>query len=197
MHVARGIAGALAIIVLGTASTAQAQTAAFTGINDAVASRFFDARTTAPDPLDGNRLVIRFNVGRDPATWKWTDFRASTAAFSHTYVMDTISFLVEAPPGYQISKITYAQRGSGAVTGTGRAFGGMHWVVGDVAMPLGQFTTAPTLTRTLDLSGYNLASVPVSISGNLAVFSTPYLGSATVAVTAAEVHVELVPITTQ
>src|SRR6185436_17218986 len=62
----------------------------FADINDASPGRLFDAGATAPDPADPNRLVIAFHTGVDPATFRVTDFRASTAAFNHLSVMDTI-----------------------------------------------------------------------------------------------------------
>lgn len=195
MQVARGIAGAVVLFVLGTVSTAQGQTVSFSGINDAVPSKFFDAATSVPDPADGNRLIIGFNVGRDPATWRTNEFKASTASFSHTSAMDTISFVVEAPAGYYISKVIYAQRGFGSALGTGRASGGTQWVVGDAAQPVGMFSTSPTFTRIVDLTGLNLTVVPVSITNSLFAFATSSLGSATVAVTAADVRVEILPLT--
>lgn len=179
------------IIVLSAVPTAQAQTVTFSGINDAVASRFFDAATSAPDPIEPNKLLIGFNTGIDPTTWKANDFRASTAAFSHPSAMDTISFRVDAPAGYYISKITYTQRGTGSAVRTGKAAGGANWVVAEFAASLGLFGTNPTLSGTADLSGMNLTSVPVSITTALFAFATPSLGSASVAVTSAEVLVEL------
>jgi hypothetical protein len=182
------------VIVLCAASTATGQVATFSNITDAVPTKFFDAETTAADPNDPNTLVIGFNSGTDPFTWKKNDFRASTAAFSHDRAMDTISFMATAPTGFYISKITYRQSGSGSVVRTGKASGGATWVVGGYALSLGMFSTDPSLTGTADLTGLNLTAVPVSITNGLFVFSTPSLGSATVALTAASVTVELLPL---
>jgi hypothetical protein len=184
----------IAVVVCATATAAQAQSVTFADINDAVPSRFFDAAASSVDPADPNKLVIGFNSGFDSATWKATEFRASTASFSHASAMDTISFNVAAPAGFYISKITYAQRGTGSVVRTGKASGGAQWVVAGLAAPLGMFGTNPTLSATADLTGLNATSVPVSITTGLFVFATPSLGSASVEVTSADVVVEILPL---
>lgn len=167
----------------------------FSGLSDAVPSKFFDATTSAPDLSDGNRLIIGLDTGLDQATWKLRDFRASTAAFSHVVAVDTISFKVEAPAGFYISKISYAQKGTGSVARTGKVAGGATWVVGDVAADLGQFGLNPILSSTMDLTGLNLTVVPVSITTSLFAFATPMLGAASLGLTSAEVRVELLPLT--
>jgi hypothetical protein len=200
------------IVVLGTAFTAQQEVDTLAGVNEAVtpaqpevvtfsaitdaaAAKFFDATTSAPDTLEGNRLIIGFNTGTDPATWKFRDFRASSAAFSHTLAMDTISFKVEAPAGFYISRITYSQQGTGSIVRTGRVSGGATWVVGDVATDIGQFVLNPTLSSTADLTGLNMTVVPVSITASLFAFATPTSGSASLSLTGAEVLVEILPLT--
>ena len=115
MHVGNRITSVagMALLLLNVAA-AQGQTTAaveFVDITDAVAGRFFDAAATEADPADGNKLVIRFNTGRDPATWKANDFRASTAAFSHLSAMDTINFKIVPPAGHYVAKVTYTQQG--------------------------------------------------------------------------------------
>jgi hypothetical protein len=149
--------------------------------------------TTKPDDANGNgnKLLIDFSTGFDAETWTVNEFTASTAAFHHAAAMDTISFLIEAPPGYYIAKITYTQRGTHAVARTGRAAGGVHWVVDGVAAELGLFRTDPNLSGTIDLSGQNKILVPVSITCGLFAFAPPMLGSATISITSAEVLVEL------
>src|SRR5919197_1055657 len=87
------------------ASEAPAPTAGFVGISDAVPLNFFDANTSAPDPLDPNSLVIGFDTGSDPTTLIARDFRASALPFSHRVAMDTISFTIEAPPCYFVSEV--------------------------------------------------------------------------------------------
>jgi hypothetical protein len=121
----------------------------------------------------------------DWTTWKATDFRASTASFSHGTAVDTIRFRITAPEGFYIAKVTFTQKGSGSVVRIGKAAGGGSWVVGDFADDLGVFATNPSMTRTVDLTGYNVTSVPVSITQSLFAFSPPLAGSATVSLTAA------------
>lgn len=188
------VAGA-AIVFMSAASTAHAQVVTFSDVNDAVPSRFFNAATSAPDSLDANTLVIGFDTGIDWSTWKYRDFRASTAAFSHPTAMDTISFRIQAPEGFYISSITFTQRGTGSVLRLARAAGGTSWVVGDLAENLGIFGASPVLTRTLDLTNEKLTFVPVSITTTLFAYAAPSLGSASVSVTGASVKVELLPLT--
>jgi hypothetical protein len=184
----------VAMIFLALASPAYAQLVTFSQISDAVGKRFFNPATTAPDPLNPNRLIIRMHTGMDWTISKATDFRASTAAFSYTSAMDTIRFRVKAPAGYYIAKITYTQRGVGTAVRTGRASGGAHWVVGDFAFNLGTFSTTPGLSRTVDLTGRNLTSLPVSITASLFAYATPQAGAATLQLIGADVHVQLLPL---
>jgi len=194
MHVGNRITSVagMALLLLNVAA-AQGQTTAaveFVDITDAVAGRFFDAAATEADPTDGNKLVIRFNTGRDPATWRANDFRASTAAFSHLSAMDTINFKIVPPAGHYVAKVTYTQQGTGSIVRTGKAAGGSNWIVGDYAADLGTYGSNPDLSDTVVLKEY-WPILPVSITTGLHAFSTPLLGSAAVAITAAEVVVEL------
>jgi hypothetical protein len=191
---ALAFAARIVSIVLFAASAAHAQSVTFSDITDAVPGRFFDAAASAPHPDDPNTLVIAFNSGLDPSNWKLNDFRASTAAFSHLTASDTIAVRIQAPDGYYISKVTYAQRGTGSVVRTGRAAGASNWVVDDVADDLGAYGTSPSLTRTRDLTGLNKTFVPVSVTTGLFAFSTPQLGSAQVGITSAHIRVEVAPI---
>jgi hypothetical protein len=184
----------VAMLFSALASPAYAQRVTFSQISDAVAKRFFNPATTAPDPLNRNRLIIRMHTGRDWTILKETEFRASTAAFSYTSAMDTIRFRVTAPAGYYIAKITYTQRGVGTAVRTGKVSGGAHWVVGDVASSLGTFSTTPGLSRTIDLTGRNLTSLPVSITASLFAFATPQGGAATLQLIGGDVQVQLLPL---
>ena len=187
-------AAGFALLALSIGSPALAQTVTFSDINDAVAGRFYDAATTAPDPLNPNKLIIGFNSGIDPKTWINKAFTASTAAFNSKSAMDTISFRIHAPDGYYISKITYSQRGTGSISRTGSAAGGTHWVIDDAAEGIGGFGTNPTFSRAIDLTGQHKTFIPVSITNAMIVFSTPQLGSASLSVTGADVLVELLPL---
>ena len=180
------------IVILMSAGTAHAQApVGFVEIDDAVASRFFDAATSRPL---GNTLIIGFNTGRDATTWKLRDFRASSAAYSYETAIDTINFTIQAPTGFYISRITYTQKGTGSVIRTGRAAGGGTWVVGNASYDLGTFSTNPNLSRSLDLRHLRWRTVPVSITASLFAYSTVSLGSATVSITSAEVLVEVLPL---
>jgi hypothetical protein len=165
----------------------------FVDVNDAMPSRFFDASQTVADAVDPNKLIIAFHSDSDPATWKANDFRASTAAFSHLSAIDTISFRVVAPTGRHIARIIYTQRGTGSSVRLGRTAGGTHWVVGDFAAQLGLFGTNPSVNGIADFTDQQVSSVPVSITTGLFAFAAPMAGSASIAVTSAEVQVELVP----
>jgi hypothetical protein len=196
MHVGvriRFVAGVAVLLVNVTAAQAQTcSTVSFEDITDAVAGRFFDAAATAASAGEHpTKLVIRFNAGRDPATWKANDFRASTAAFSHLSAMDTISFRIVAPEGCAIAKIAYKQDGSGTVYRTGIVRGASNWVVGDYAADLGTYATNPDLNETIDLTGQYFQVLPVSISTGVHAFTTPLAGSAAVSITGAQVLVEL------
>jgi hypothetical protein len=182
---------AAVLLLVAWASASEGQTAAFSRITDAAPGRFFDAATTAPDPNQPNTLVLGFSTGRDPRNWKDNDFRASTAAYSHDTAMDTIGFVVDAPAGYTIARITYTQRGTGSRGRTGQASGATQWTVGDRAEEIGEFAISPELTATADLSHLSLTSVPVSITTALFAYATPISGHAVLTITGADVVVEL------
>ena len=191
MHLAKWITWLASVAVVVTSVTARGQTPVkFVGIDDAVEFRFFDVLTSK---TEGNNLIIGLNTGRDPASWLANDFRASTAAYGRRWAMDTISFKVQAPSGYYITKLTYTQKGTGSATGTGRASGGASWIVNGFAFDLGSFTTNPTLSKSLDLTPLRWSSIPVSITATLSAYATTSLGSATVAITGAQVLVEVAP----
>lgn len=198
-HELQAYAVAIAVL-LGIACTGQPEAAAqvpsepraprarFVGIFDAVPSSYFDARTSAPDPRDPNNLVIGLETGSDPTTLVARDFRASALPFSHRAAMDTISFTIEAPSGYFVSKVVYTQQGTGSTGRTSVVAGGATWVVAGIPGHLGAFSDDPNLSGALDLTSLRLTSVPVSITVSL------FASTGTVAVTGAGVHVELLPL---
>jgi hypothetical protein len=200
-HKPQTYAAGVAVLLLGSACTGQrevamqvpteapAHTARFVGISDAVPLKFFDANTSAPDPLDPSSLVIGFDTGSDPTTLIARDFRASALPFSHRAAMDTISFTIEAPACYFISKVIYTQQGIGSTGRTSVSAGGATWVVAGVPGNLGVFSDDPSLSGTVDLTSLRLTSVPVSITVSL------FASTGSVAVTGAGVHVELLPLT--
>lgn len=182
-------------IVLGAASTAHAQVATFSEISDAVPGRFFNPAATHEDPSNPNRLVIGLHSGIDWRVWKYTDFRASSAAFSYTTAMDTLDVVIEAPSGYYISSVTYSQQGTGFVSRVGFTGGAGTLTVNGRSTSLGVFATNPNLaTRTVNLTDQNLTKVTVSVAVNLSAFATPSLGTAIVSLTGADIVVGLAPL---
>jgi hypothetical protein len=184
----------MALIISALGSPAYGQQATFSQISDAVGKKFFNPSTTAPDPLNPNRLIIRMHSGMDWTVWKGTEFKASTLAYSYTTAMDTIRFRVKAPTGYYIAKLTYTQRGTGTAVRTGIVSGAAQWVIGDFAFNIATFSTTAGLSRTVDLTGRNLTSLPVSITTTLFAYATPSLGAATLQLTGADVYVQLLPL---
>lgn len=182
------VAAAVIITLFSAASEAQAQIVRFKSIRDAVPGKFFDAATTAPDPANLNRLVIGFNTGFNLTTFIANDFRASALPFSNRTAMDTLSFTVKAPAGFYIAKITYTQRGTGFTGRTAVSAGGAQWVVAGHPFSMGVFSSDPNLSRTVDLTGSRLTSVPVSITVSL------FASTGSVAVTSADVVVTVLPL---
>jgi hypothetical protein len=189
----RGVWMALVAVVLSVVPV-HAQIVTFSDFNDAVPGRLFDAKTSAPDPFNPNKLNIGFNAGIDPRTWKSNAFTASTTGFYYTTAMDTISFRVEAPAGFYVSKITYIQKGTGSISRVAYAAGAAHWVVDDAADALGVYGANPTLTRTADLTGDYRTLVSVSITSSMFTFAAPLAGSASMSLTSANVLVEVEPL---
>lgn len=172
-----GYAAVAMALVLGSAFTAQAQVVTFSSIRDAVPVKFFDAALSRPSAANRNRLLIGFDTGFDLATATMNDFTASTLPFGNRSASDTISFVVTAPSGYYVATLTYTQRGSASTSRTAVQNGTAYWVVAGHPVRVGVFASNPNITRTLDLTGLTLRSVPVSITvslfasatGNLAV----------------------------
>jgi hypothetical protein len=144
-------------VVLLVAACANAQTVTFTGINDAVPEKFFDAASSAPDAADPNTLVIGFNTGFDGTIWKVRDFKASHLPFSYPSATDTISFAIHAPEGYYVATVTYEETLVVGISRTGRAFAATQMVVNGVA----------TQEKFVDLTGLGATDVPMSITTSL------------------------------
>jgi hypothetical protein len=199
MRLRKGAACAAAVLglVLTTASTAQGQVVRFYAISDAVPGRFFNAATTAVDPLNPNRLLIGLHSGMDWTVWKNTDFRASSGAYSYSTAMDTINLSIRAPFGFYISRVTYSQRGIGTVARIGFAGGAGNWIIAGVPANLGTFGTNPTLSRTVDLSARRLTTVTMAVTINLSAYAAATSGAATLALTGADVTVQLLPLPLQ
>jgi hypothetical protein len=178
------VLGASLVMLLSVAVPAQAQIARFKSIRDAVPLKFFNAATTAPDPSTPNKLIIGFNTGLDPTTFISNQFVVSS---TRHVAMDTISFTVNAPIGFYVSRITFTQRGTGWTCRTCSSGGAATWVVAGHPASLGVFTNNPALSGTVDLTALKLGTVPVSITDSL--FAT----TGSVTITGADVVVQLLP----
>ena len=104
-------AASLAIAILSLAAPALAQdppAVTFESIRDAVPGRFFNPATTATTADSPNTLHIGFETGSDAfKACAPFELPLSAAPCSNTRVaMDTLSFVVRAPEGYYVSKIT-------------------------------------------------------------------------------------------
>jgi hypothetical protein len=161
--IGRLTAAALAL-TLGTA-VADAQVATFSNITDAVPQRCYNAAATAPDPGNPNRLAIAMHTGIVPGSFG-TNAGCVASDEGPVVTHDDIGFVVEAPTGYKVSKITFTQNGTTSGSRGGRGFRGATWVVGGDALVA--TTTGTGWLATIDLSGQNQTIVPVSISTFLA-----------------------------
>jgi hypothetical protein len=177
-------AGAI-LAVLFTASEARAQAVFFKAVRDAVPGKFFDADLSRLDPANPNHLIVGFDSGFDPVTFIANDFRASALPGSNRQAMDTLSFTLKAPTGFYIATVTYSQRGSGFTGRTDVEAGAATWLVASHPFLLGNFSSNPNLTKTVDVRASRLTSVPVVISVSL------FASTGSVAVTGADVFVTL------
>ncbi|MSQ20220.1 MAG: hypothetical protein EXR39_11875 [Betaproteobacteria bacterium] len=161
-------------------------------IVDGVAGRWIDSATTS---LVGNSLKIGFNTGMDATTWKYKEFIASTNAFYHTTIVDTLQFAVTAPVGCYIAKVSYAQHGASSISRIGKTGGSASWIVGGKPALIGIAGVLPTMVGSMDLQPGADATKPlvISITISLFAFSTPTLGSATVSLSGPDVLFESLP----
>jgi len=179
----------LLVLVLGLAGRAQAQHAKFSAIRDAVPSRFFESATSHPSAANPGELIIGFDSGIDLTNFTSNEFAVNTLAFGNRSASDTISFVVRAPLGYYVSKITYVQRGSASTSRTAVQSGAAQWTVAGFPAALGVFTGDPGLTGVVDLTELQRRSVPVSIT--LSLFAS---GTGSLSINGARVIAEVAPI---
>jgi hypothetical protein len=91
-------------MLAGSTVAAQAATVTFSNLADGNnAAQFFDIGTTM---IAGNSITIGIN-----------GFTANGASNLTLSALDTFSFLVTAPTGYKITKVTYSESGNGETTG--------------------------------------------------------------------------------
>lgn len=172
----------ITVVVLssfGLMSMAGAQTATFSGFDDAVAGRCYDPATTAPDAIDGNRLRIGMT--------------SCTASAPNGSIMsgDTLRLDVDAPPGYFITKLTFTQSGSSSGSRGGAGFRSAIWVVD--SKPHTVPTTGTGWIGTVDVSLLRKTRIPVSITTHLAAFGIQVV-SGSASASNPQLVVELAPI---
>lgn len=181
-------AATFSALVLAGANIAAAQDVTFSDLRDAVPAKFFDAAASQPSASNPNELEIGFNKGFDFRTFSTNDFSASALPFGNRTAADTISFVVTAPAGFYVSKITYTQRGTASFFRGSVQSGTTQSVVAGFPSSLGIFRD-PNLSGTADLKELALQSVPVSITVALFAAATGYI-----AVTEAAVLVDVAPL---
>ena len=185
----------LALAVAGFAAPASAQNATFTDIRDAVPLRFFSAAQTVTEP---DRLVIGFEAGAN-------SFRASAEVdnlVGTRLAADTLTFTVNAPPGYYVASISCHLSGKGAVSTPGDARAAANWVVngqpvnvgsaGGVQFPPGGASWS--LSQTTEFTNTKPTVVPVSLTTQLFAFAAPTGASAEVELTNATIVVNVAPV---
>jgi hypothetical protein len=166
-------------LVAPVAGRAQTPTATFSQIDDAVAGRCYDPATTSLDPAQPNRLRIGM-LGC-----------AVSSPNGSTVAMDTVRFLVEAPDGYYVARVTFTQNGTHDGSRGGAGFRGATWVVGTTARTVPM--TAGGWAGTVDLSLERKTAVPVAITTYLAAYGIQVVSGSASASNPAVV-VELAPL---
>lgn len=139
---------ATALFVLA-ASAAEAQTPTFSNFNDAAPGGCYEVAGTAPDPANPNLLRIA-----------WVGCSAS-APNGNALLMDTFKFVVEAPEGYFVSRISFSQSGTSGGSRGGSGFIGVSWIVDQKAL---------SGTGSHDISLHRKTRVPVTLTTFLAAF---------------------------
>ena len=173
----------LCTAALAATSAAQAATVTFSNFADGNnAALYFDIATTSQT---GNTLTLGLN-----------NFTANGLNVS---ALDTLSFLVTAPTGFQITRISYSENGTGQTTnGVALATGSMT-ADGTPKNFLTQMFTPNTGASNWSISGSidiaNKDSIAVSIVNSL--FAVTFGGIndiATVSKTGATIEVEVAPV---
>lgn len=191
----------IVLAVAGFAAPASAQDATFTDIRDAVPLQYFSTADTAIGPSQAGQpttLVIGLETGAN-------SFRASAEVNNLTgtrLAADTLTFIVNAPPGYYVSSISCRLSGTGAVSTPGDARAAANWVVNGQPADFGsiggaQFppgSAAWSLSQTTAFSTSQPTVVPVSLTAQLFAFAAPTGASAEVELTSATIIVNVAPV---
>jgi len=175
----------VALLLLAGATTARAQVVEFRRVRDAVPGKFFDANHSEPGHVNPNRLNIEFNSGIDLKTLTFNEFRANTLPYGNRTAADAIRFVIAAPDGYFISKVTYIQKGTASTLRGAVQTGTALWTVGAFPSQIANFNN-PNLRVSADVSELQRTTLPVAITVSL--FAA---GSGDIAITDAAVVVEL------
>ena len=200
-------AASLAIAMLSLAAPALAQDpppVTFENIRDAVPGRFFSPSATV---ADANTLHVGFESGANAfKACAPFELPLSPAPCSNTRVaMDTLSFVVRAPEGYYVSKISYNQKATGAISRLADSRGASSLVVAGVPIDLGgpfggaaQFSAGGGERLRSSVTEYTdtqMTAVPISLTTGLFAYASD-LGAARVELESASVTVEILPIVT-
>ena len=166
----------------------------FTDLHDLVPQRCFSAPLSTVDVAS---VRIGIESGYNPANWQNKACIAATTSFNPRSVSDTFTVTVTAPPGRHLTRVHYQQSGNRLLERSlyWQASGTGQLTANGVSVPFS--FTLPNLTRTIDLTGQNVASATISVSISMAagrsaneprVTNPP--GSASISVTSAVISVE-------
>lgn len=197
----------LAIVILSLAAPALAQDpppVTFENIRDAVPGKYFDPATTG-DAASPNTLQIGLGSGANAFKACAPSELLPVPCNNTRAAMDTLSFVVRAPEGYYLSRITYTQSGRGAISRLADARGASSWIVGGVPIDLGgpfggaiEFPAAGggwTRSHTFENTDSEMTAAPVSLTTGLFAYASD-VGAARVELESASVSVEILPIVT-
>jgi len=176
----------LCTAALAATSAAQAATVTFSNLADGNNSAlFFDLGTTSQS---GNTLTLGLN-----------NFTANGQSTLSLSALDTLSFLVTAPAGFHITRISYTENGTGQTTNGVALATGSLTADGIPKNFLTQMFTPNTGASNWSISGSidiaNKDSIAVSIVNSL--FAVTFGGIsdiATVSKTGASIEVQVAPV---
>lgn len=179
----RSVVAAAALVALP--GTALGNVVTFSNIVDGDGSTsLFDVTTTAPDPADGNRLIIGLN-----------NFVADSASTSS--VLDTLSLTITAPAGFLITSLGYSESGNGETEdGIASASGSMvadNIPTNFLTQLFSPNSSGPWSIMPADTIINNKTAIGVSITNSLIAFAFSSPTIATIDKTSAVLTVGLSP----
>ncbi len=172
-------------MLAGTSLAAQASTVTFSNMADGNnAALYFDIATTT---ISGNTITLGIN-----------NFTADGALPTSLSALDTFSFLVTAPTGFMITKVTYTESGTGQTTGGVALATGSITADGTPKNFLTQLFTPNTGLSNWSIGGaVDIAdkdSIAVSIVNSLFAVSFDPTQVSTISKTGASISIEVAPI---